>query len=304
MDLKSLLSRFRSMPNYFEEYKAKFACIYGDVLSKLEEVGADGLVSVVLPVYNGEAYLSEAIDSVLAQTYSNVELIIVNDGSVDQTERIALEYRDKYPNIKYIKNEVNRRLPAALNTGFAAARGQYYTWLSHDNIMLPEFVRTMVKELEVNREAAMVYGNMRLIDEKGKILRGKGWYEIPPLSGNVILPQTTAELNDVANNTVGAAFMYRAKAAAFLGGYDEARFGIEDYDYWMRMNEVFKIIHAKSAEPLYLYRFHDGSLTARDRELKITENRPKLMSFDKERRHRIVGGIKQGSLEELKRRMG
>lgn len=293
----------RNKPENFAQYKKRFYKIYGDVLSLLEDEGEPGLVSVVLPVYNGEEYLSFALDSVLAQTYQNFELIIVNDGSTDRSGDIASGYTKKSQKIKYIEFESNRRLPAALNAGFVAARGGYFTWISHDNIILPDFLKIMVSELENNKNAAMVYGNMRIIDENGKIIRCHGWFEQPPMSGNVILPDTAEELNDVANNTIGAAFLYRAKAARFIGGYDESRFGIEDYDYWMRMNEIFNIFHTRYKEPLYLYRFHKNSLTYHDAELGITADRPKLMAFDAERRRHILAGIEQGGVGELKNRI-
>lgn len=301
--LKALKNKKTDNDKNFGQYKKRFREIYGDVLPKLENVGDPGLVSVALPVFNGARYLRDAIGSVLAQTYEKFELIIINDGSTDESGKIALEYSEKYRNIKYIDLKQNKKLPAALNAGFEAANGEFFTWISHDNIMLPNCLEVMVSELQKNPDAAMIYGNMRIIDENGNIRRGHGWYEFPPMSGNVILPSGTHELNDVPNNTVGAAFLYRAKAARFIGGYDEGRFGIEDYDYWMRMNEIFYIIHTDFKEPLYLYRFHKNSLTSRDKELRITADRPLLMAYDIKRRRHILTGIEHGSIGELKNRI-
>ncbi len=298
--LKTAKTQKTNNSDSFGQYKKRFNEIYGAVLPRLDEVGRRGLVSVVLPVYNGADYICGAVESVLAQTYRDFELIIVNDGSTDGSGEIARGYAEKCQNVKYIEFDRNRKLPAALNAGFEAAEGEFYTWISHDNIMLPEFLKIMTDELRKNQSAAMVYANMRIIDENGKIRRGHGWYELPPMSGNVMLPESTAELNDVPNNTVGAAFLYRAKAADFLGGYDEKRFGIEDYDYWMRMNEIFDIIHSEYKAPVYLYRFHKNSLTSRDAELRITADRPLLMAYDRERRRHILTGIEQGTVGELK----
>lgn len=275
--------------NGFLKYKADIKKHIN--IASLSHVGRHGLVSVVLPVFNGEKYLAEAIGSVLAQTYTDFELIIVDDGSTDNGNKIASNFASLDSRIRLITHDKNKKLPAALNTGFAAASGEYYTWISCDNIMLPEFLEKMTSELTSNADAAMVYGNMRLIDENGDILRGTGWFEKPPLSGCVMLPRSADELNDVANNTIGAAFLYRANAAEIIGRYSEKRFGIEDYDYWMRMNEIFDIVHTSFCEPLYLYRFHSGSLTSRDDELKITENRPALMEFDKRRRKLITAAL-------------
>ena len=130
----------------------------------------------------------------------------------------------------------------------------------------------------------MVFGNMRLIDENGERMKDRGWYEFPPHSGNVILPSSTAYLNTVANNTIGAAFMYRRGAAQTLVGYSEYKFMLEDYDYFMRMNSFFSIKHILYKKPIYEYRMHGESLTARDSELGITASRPKLMELDRLRR--------------------
>ncbi len=301
--LSALKNKKTDNDNNFGQYKKKFREIYGDVLPKLKNIGEPGLVSVVLPVFNGAEYLREAVCSVLSQTYEKFELLIINDGSTDESGRIALEFSEKHRNIKYIDLKRNKKLPAALNTGFEAASGEFFTWISHDNIMLPNCLEVMVSELNKNPGAAMVYANMRIIGESGNIRRGHGWYEFPPMSGNVILPSRTDELNDVPNNTVGAAFLYRAKAARFIGGYDEMRFGIEDYDYWMRMNEIFYIMHTDFKEPLYLYRFHKNSLTSKDAELRITADRPNLMAYDLKRRRHILTRIEHGTIGELKNRI-
>ncbi len=242
-----------------------------------------GLISVVLPVYNGEDVVEESICSVLAQTYKNFELIIVNDGSTDDTGKIIEEYAKKDSRIKII-NQENKKLPTALSVGFREAKGEFFTWTSADNIMLPNCLEVLAEDLSRKPDTAMVYGNMRLIDAKSHIKRGKGWFERPFLSGNVRLPKTTNALNTYANNTIGAAFLYRKKAAYILGDYSKNRTNLEDYDYWMRMNSLLKIEHTDEENPIYLYRMHPNSLTAQDKELGITKNRYKLMVFDDFRR--------------------
>lgn len=241
------------------------------------------LVSVVLPVYNGEDYIAEAVESVLSQSISDFELIVVDDGSEDASAEIAESYAKSDKRIRIIRQE-NQKLPKALNNGFRAAQGEFYTWISADNRMLPNCLETLRQNLKENTDTDFVYGNMYLIDEKGGRISGHGWFEMPPKSGRVMLPNTACLLNTVANNTIGAAFMYRAGAAEALGGYSPRMFLLEDYDYFMRMNTMFHIKHIKQTEPIYEYRFHSGSLTSRDEELGITASRPRLMSFDKIRR--------------------
>ena len=245
--------------------------------------GKQGLVSIVLPVYNGEDYLKEAIESVLCQTYSFWELIVMDDGSTDHSFQIATEYAEKDERIKVVYQE-NQKLPKALNNGFALAGGEFYTWISADNRFLPDFLSVMVGELLKHKKADMVFANQYLINETGKRLLGHNWFEIPPGSGAVCFPPATPLLNTVANNTIGAAFLYRAGCEAVLGGYSPNLFLLEDYDYFMRMNSFFRIRHISQREPVYEYRFHADSLTAHDGELKITASRPRLMDFDAYRR--------------------
>lgn len=252
-------------------------------IEKVKVPEEKGLVSVILPVYNGADLVSLSIESVLKQTYQNFEFIIINDGSKDNTKEIIEEYAKADKRITVI-NQENRRIPRTLSRGFSLAKGEFLTWTSADNIMAPEYLEKMVAELENNKDAAMVYANMRLINEKGKVYKNHGWFEFPIGSGNVMLPKNTYELNTYPNNTIGAAFMYRKVALEILGCYSSFKHTLEDYDYWMRMNSLLKIIKASYKEPLYFYRWHSGSLTAKDKELGITKNRYKLMLLDDARR--------------------
>lgn len=278
-----MLEVFRRPTKEFKKMKAALLHKYPLRSADLRQDIRRGLVSVVLPVYNGEKYLKEAIESVLCQTYTRLELIIVDDGSTDESGRIADEFIKKDDRVKVI-HQKNMKLPAALNNGFAAAKGEFLTWTSADNRMLPICLEILAAELSRDRNCDMVYGNMRLIDEDGAVLRGKGWYEVPLFSGNVILPDDTDRLNVVANNTIGAAFMYRSGTLGVLGGYAEDKYLLEDYDWFMRMNSLFSIKHIIYKKPIYEYRMHSESLTARDEELGITAARPALMELDKKRR--------------------
>lgn len=267
----------------FTDYKKLHQKSFETDMRSFETGGEKGLVSVVLPVFNGERVISEAIESVLNQSFKNIELIVVNDGSTDGTGAVIERYAKKDSRIRVITQE-NKKLPTALSVGFRESRGEYLTWTSADNIMLGDCIEILVENLERNPDAAMVYGNMRLIDAKGKIKRGHFWFEKPIFSGNVILPTSADKLNTYANNTIGAAFMYRRKAAYIAEDYSKYKIMIEDYDYWMRINSMMKIMHTEETKPLYLYRKHSESLTAHDKELGITKNRYKLMVLDDFRR--------------------
>ena len=95
-------------------------------------------VSIVLPTYNGARYLKSSVESCLNQTHKNIELVIVDDCSTDETPDIVRSYND--PRIRYVRNETNQRLPRSLNIGFALATGDYLTWTSDDNEFLPHSI--------------------------------------------------------------------------------------------------------------------------------------------------------------------
>lgn len=244
-----------------------------------------GLVSVILPVYNGEDYVEDSIESVLSQTYEHFELIIVDDGSTDRTPQIVDRYAALDSRIQVLHQE-NQKLPRALSNGFRTARGEYYTWTSADNIMHPQFIEKFVSDLQKYDHTDMIYGNLRLINETGAPHMDFAWYREegqPP--EYAMLPKCCLELNTYANNYIGAAFMYRAAVAHVAEDYSAFKFGIEDYDYWMKINELFVLRHTSFDRPEYSYRLHSKSLTSKDKELKITENRFKQMLWDEFRRN-------------------
>ena len=245
-----------------------------------------GLVSVVLPCFNGEDMVAESIDSVLSQTYGNFELILLNDGSTDATAGIFDSYAARDPRIRVVHQE-NMRLPRTLSRGFRMARGEFLTWTSADNRMKPDCLERMVEAFRRDDALDMVYTNLDIIGPDGEPLEGSGWYsnyQSPAGSEHIHLPRDTSELNTWANNFIGASFMYRARVAHLLRDYSASRFCTEDYDYWMRINSLFKLRHIGVPESLYEYRFHPNSLTSKDKELRITENRTRLMVFEDFRR--------------------
>ena len=267
----------------FLRYKEERENKYPLDLSRVYVPQQNDLVSVILPVYNGGDILADSIKSVLRQTYEYFELIIINDGSKDDTLKVAQSFAEKDSRIRVLTQE-NKKIPRTLSRGFREARGEFLTWTSADNVMDANFLEKMVAEMKSDPQTAMVWGNMRLINAKGKKYNKHGWYEFPIGSGNVIFPNDAYELNVYANNTIGAAFMYRKSAAEILGCYSSYRHTLEDYDYWMRMNSLLKLRHTSFVSPIYSYRWHDGSLTAKDKELGITKNRYKLMVYEDFRR--------------------
>jgi glycosyltransferase involved in cell wall biosynthesis len=201
-------------------------------------------ISVVLPVYNGSTYLKDSIESVLNQTYQHFELIIVDDCSADNSDEIAQKYANSDPRIFYVRNETNLKLPESLNTGFAQATGEYWTWTSCDNLYQPSAFEELLKAIENSKEVALVYASMQIIDEHNNSV---GFVE----AGN-------AE-DLIFRNVVGACFLYRKSIANRVGDYAKNLFLCEDYEYWLRVACVSSI--KPISECLYRYRRHSESLS-------------------------------------------
>lgn len=281
---KELYDKMLSLNEFeFYHFKEKRENEYHINLNEVMSPCERGMVSIVLPVYNGGDLLIKSIESVLRQTYSNFELIIVNDGSTDNTPDIIDQYASRDARIRVIHKE-NEKLPRTLSRGFREARGEFFTWTSADNIMGDLCVEKMVTELNDFPDTGMVFANIRLIDEDDNPIVTNKWYANKYCHENVMLPHCMLELNTYANNYIGAAFMYRAHVAHVLEGYSAMKYCTEDYDYWMRINSLFLLRHTCFQDPIYSYRFHSQSLTYRDKELKISENRYRLMLLDGFRR--------------------
>ncbi|MDE6947613.1 MAG: glycosyltransferase family 2 protein, partial [Anaeroplasmataceae bacterium] len=274
----------------FYKYKEERERIYHISLENIEVPCKKDLVSVVLPVYNGGDLLKESIESVLRQSYENFEFIIVDDGSTDNTAEIIDYYAKMDNRIRAIHKE-NEKLPKTLSRGFKEARGEFFTWTSADNIMETDFLKKLVGELKKYPELGMVYANIKLIDAKGEFITTNQWYANPKRPEQVMFPKCILRLNTYADNYIGAAFMYRASVARVIGDYSANRYCIEDYDYWMRINNIFQLRHSDFNEAIYRYRFHSDSLTAKDKELKITENRYQEMLWESFRREYLLKPI-------------
>ena len=202
------------------------------------------LVSIVLPVYNGARFLSQSIESCLQQTYRNIELIVVDDGSKDNSVDIVRSYDDQ--RIKLVRHETNRKLPAALNTGFEHATGFYLTWTSHDNYYAPTAVAEMVHFIEENPHIQFVFTDDYFVDEADQTL---GLVKRGPVE------RLSTE------SCLGGGFLYTRSVYETVGDYCEETFLAEDYDYWLRVATCFNLGHLP--QPLYYYRQHPDSLTSR-----------------------------------------
>lgn len=219
------------------------------------------LISIVLPVYNGEKYLKESIDSVIAQTYENWELIIIDDCSTDSSPEIAKNYAKKDSRINYFRNEQNKKLPKSLNKGFSLSKGDFLTWTSDDNRYLPEALEKMLMYL-LNEHVDLVCAGSDIIDDN---------------DCHLYFFETSNDIKvDIwAWNHIGACFLYTRRIYEEIGGYNENQFLVEDYDYWLRVCSCFEAYGIR--ETLYVYRTHPRNLTNTARKGEIAELCEKML---------------------------
>lgn len=202
-------------------------------------------VSVVLPTYNQAEYLPKALASILGQTFLDFDLIVVNDGSTDETEEVLAAFQRERPFT--VVRQTNQKLPRALNAGFKIARGRYLTWTSSDNVMLPRMLETLVVALDTYPNVGLVYADWETIDENDRVL------------GTVrTLDYDRWVLMRV--NYINACFMYRRECQETVGLYDPNCIYAEDWEYWCRIARQFPM--RRVPEVLYQYRVHSKSLTA------------------------------------------
>jgi len=220
------------------------------------------LVSIVIPVYNGSNFLKEAIDSAIAQTYENKEIIVVNDGSKDEgkTEQIALSYGEK---IRYIYKE-NGGVSSALNVGIKNMQGEYFSWLSHDDLYLPEKVEKQVNAIcSTNKEKTLAVCGFKCINKEGQELSAinkqplkAGYY-----SWNSVITQMLP-----MGCFNGCSLLIPKSAFDECGGFDDKLKYCQDFLMWMEMFLAgYGIVSLD--EVLVCNRVHSGQLTQTGRAL-------------------------------------
>ncbi|MCL2057170.1 MAG: glycosyltransferase [Oscillospiraceae bacterium] len=207
------------------------------------------LVTIVIPVYNGESYLKEAINSALAQTYEPIEVIIVNDGSTDRTGEIALSYGDK---IRYFAKG-NGGVSTALNLGIANMRGEYFSWLSHDDLYTPDKIELQIAAIADSPER-IAYSDYTVIDRHGAAITTMDIAKKHPhadLSFG-LFPILRQVLN-------GCSLLIHKSHFARTGVFDESLRTTQDYDLWFKMLRGGKLVYIN--RPLVKMREHGAQVT-------------------------------------------
>ncbi len=228
------------------------------------------LVSIVIPAYNASNYLNQAIDSALAQSYKNIEILVVNDGSKDdgETERIALSYGDR---IRYFHKE-NGGSSSALNLGIGKMKGEWFSWLSHDDLYYPNKVKKeidLINELLDNSTVTQenLYKNLffaaaNLIDGQGKVIRKESKKKLEKTSKKINCNKGTLNLisNPTQDGFHGCSCLINKKAFDEVGIFDEKLRLLNDMDLWFRFYTAGYIVRFLP-EVLVCGRVHSGQVS-------------------------------------------
>lgn len=204
-------------------------------------------VTVLLPVYNGEAYVAKAIESILTQSYRDFELLVIDDGSQDSTPEILARYLNADPRVRVLRHD-NHGVGYTLNRGMREARGRYIAELGADDLALPGRLEKQVAFMEEHPDYVAVGGYLRIVGPQDRPIGLRSY------------PTTDERLRAcmLLYNPFGSpAIMYRRDDALAAGGYT-ARFATcEDYDFLLRLAKRGKV--ANLPEPLTAYRLHESS---------------------------------------------
>jgi glycosyltransferase involved in cell wall biosynthesis len=218
-------------------------------------------VSVCIPVYNGSDYIAKSIESVLAQTYKDFQLIVVDNCSTDNTEEIIRNFHD--PRLTYIKNKQNIGLVGNENRCLELSKGDYIYIFHHDDIMLPDNLELKVNLLDEHPQVGFVHSNILLIDEKGEVVADNIWYEYSRRDyikkGREIFDKCLAYLHFGASIFIGSV-LARRKCYENVGKFSPELPHCHDSEMWMRMSLFYDV--ACIGTPLVKYRVHQNTASS------------------------------------------
>ena len=224
-------------------------------------------VTVLMPVYNGEKYLVEAVDSILGQTYKDFEFLIINDGSTDKTVEIVQSYND--PRIRLVNNDENLQLAAALHRGLQLTGSEYIARMDCDDISFPERLSAQVDYLDNHPDVGALGSGFQIIDGDGKKIGAP--VRFPSEHG--FLRWSLPFYSPIAHPTV----LMRRPLLIEAGGYlsevisGREKYSGEDYDLWRRLSKITRLANLR--RPMIYLRKHGKNVTRiyLDEHLKNTE---------------------------------
>jgi hypothetical protein len=214
-------------------------------------------VSVVMAVRDGASYLEKAVDSILAQTFTDFEFVIIDDGSTDSTPEVLQRYQAADPRVR-VHHQVNAGLTPSLNRGCGRARGPYLARMDADDVAFLDRLERQVEFLDRHPRVALVGSAVVRIDELGREIKRN----VCPTSHAEII-RALAEYNCFTHPTV----MLRKDMLAAVGGYREAYRQAQDYDLWLRLGERYEL--ANLGDPLLYYRVYASQVSVRHLEQQI-----------------------------------
>lgn len=222
-------------------------------------------ISVIMPIYNCDKYLAAAVESILLQTFTDFELILVNDASTDDTLKIAQEYAKRDSRIKIINNKKNLNIAGSLNKGIEAAKAKIIARMDGDDISLPTRFQKQYELLTIREDVAVVGCNMLIMDSEGHEYDKRAY-----ASDSFTLKKNIFRYSPFAHPTV----MYRKSAVKECGGYNPQYSPTEDLDLWVRIGSKYEF--ANIPEYLFKYRVFKQSSShkkLRDVEFKVMKIR-------------------------------
>jgi glycosyltransferase involved in cell wall biosynthesis len=210
-------------------------------------------VTVLMPVYNAEPFLRESIESILRQSWTDFELLIVNDGSTNHTRHIIDSYND--PRIRVLDQLANTGLARSLNLGLNAARAPLVARQDADDRSHPARLKTQVEFMHANPEVALLGTQVRVLNKHGRTSRRPGWQKA--------VTDTAIRFQSLFDNPfIHSSVMFRRDIVwQELGGYDETFATGQDFELWSRVAARYKVWNLPAT--LIAYRFHSSSTSAR-----------------------------------------
>lgn len=232
------------------------------------------LVSVIMPVHNSERYVGAAIESILAQSYSNFEFIIIDDCSTDTSWDIIQKYAKKDTRIKAVRNEKNLKIVKTRNKGFRLANkdAKYYAIMDSDDISLPKRLEKQVQFLEMHASYGAVGGHNIIINSQGKTIG----YRRYTTSWRAIKRSIT-RVDPLSQPST----MIRAEAIKKVGPYNERYTRCQDYELWLRIATIYKITNLDTYLLQYRISETQGKSTHLKKTLKFTLEIQKKWLFHK-----------------------
>lgn len=217
-------------------------------------------VSIVLATYNRRDWLRLAMDSVLAQSYPDLELLVMDDGSTDETPDLLAEYERRYPAERFrFSRHDNMGQARTLNRGYGMARGEVLGYLSDDDVLAPDAISRLVAELVANPDAVAAYPGYRMIDVNGDIVDTVRPIEYAPVDA--------FQLHDTV---IGPGGLVRRDVLEYTGGWDPDLHWMGDLILWMRVGLAGPVVRV--ADPLASWRRHPGGITIQTSLERIREH--------------------------------